>query len=176
MFNRRRRMLTLLALGNSLKAIVDALSEEFHCSKQTIYRDYERMSTWIHAIQQDEKLSAMVYSRLEYLNREAIDLMQGIENKSATARDKFIKIGAMNTCLKITAEQIKLGQELGIIERKPVEVITNALSSMPFVINPDVKRALDESAAEQREQKRLMDEKRLKDASESNQAQANARG
>ncbi len=102
-------MLTLLGLGNSLQVIVSALSKEFNCKEVTVYADYERISTWAPVVEQDQALTVLVKARLDYLNREAMDIMQSIENKGSTVKEKFIKLGAINSVLKITIEQIKLG-------------------------------------------------------------------
>jgi hypothetical protein len=154
LIRRRRRMLTLLGLGNSLQAVVSLLAKEFNCKEVTLYADYERISTWAPVVEQDDALTAMVKARLEYLNREAVDIMQNIENgKASTVKEKFIKLGAINAVLKITVEQIKLGQELGLIERKP-EVIQSAVSiSMPFEAAPEIKAAYAKLAEEQRAEK-----------------------
>jgi hypothetical protein len=153
LIRRRRRMLTLLGLGNSLQAVVTALAKEFNCKEVTLYADYERISTWAPAVEQDEALTAMVKARLDYLNREAVDIMQNIDSKASTVKEKFIKLGAINSVLKITVEQIKLGQELGLIERKP-EVFQSAVSiSMPFEAAPEIKAAYAKLAEEQRAEK-----------------------
>jgi hypothetical protein len=154
LIHRRRRMLTLLGLGNSLQAVVLALAKEFNCKEVTLYADYERISTWAPVVEQDAALTAMVKARLDYLNREAMDIMQNIENgKGSTVKEKFIKLGAINSVLKITVEQIKLGQELGLIERKP-EVFQSAVSvSMPFMASPEIKAAYDREAEKQRAEK-----------------------
>jgi hypothetical protein len=153
LIRRRRRMLTLLGLGNSLQAVVSVLAKEFNCKEVTLYADYERISTWAPAVEQDEALTAMVKARLDYLNREAVDIMQNIDSKASTVKEKFIKLGAINAVLKITVEQIKLGQELGLIERKP-EVIQSAVSlSMPFEAAPEIKAAYAKLAEEQRAEK-----------------------
>ena len=138
---RRRRMLTLLGLGNSLQSVVLALAKEFNCKEATLYADYERIPTWAPIIEQDEILTAMVKARMDYLNREAMDMMHDIENRASTVNEKLIKLGAINSVLKMTVEQIKLGQALGLIERKP-EIIQPPLRlSLPFMMNPDIKAA-----------------------------------
>lgn len=153
LIRRRRRMLTLLGLGNSLQAVVSALAKEFNRKEVTIYADYERISTWAPVVEQDEVLTALIKARLDYLNREALEMMQNIENKGSTVKEKLIKLGAINSVLKITVEQIKLGQELGLIERKP-DVIQSAVSiSMPFEAAPEIKAAYAKLAEEQRAEK-----------------------
>ncbi len=126
LIRRRRRMLTLLGLGNSLQVVVSAIAKEFNCKEVTVYADYERIPTWAPVVEQDQVLTALVKARLDYLSREAMNIMQGIENKGSTVKEKFIKLGAINSVLKITVEQIKLGQALGLIERKP-DVIQSAV-------------------------------------------------
>lgn len=153
LIRRRRRMLTLLGLGNSLQAVVSALAEEFNCKEATLYADYERISTWSPVVELDQALTALVKARLDYLNREALELMQSIQNKGSTVKEKLIKLGAINAALKITAEQIKLGQELGLIERKPEAEVAYGSMSMPFECDPDIKRVLLERAEEQRAEK-----------------------
>lgn len=123
MFKRRQRMVRLIAVGNSLSAVVQTLASEFKCSQKAIYKDYEKMDTWAHSIEQDKQLTTVLRARLDYLNREALGLLSDCgDGRQLSVKEKFVKIGALNTALKITIEQIKLGQELGFIERKP-EVI-----------------------------------------------------
>jgi NADPH-dependent glutamate synthase beta subunit-like oxidoreductase len=144
----------LLAVGNSLSAIVQTLSAEFHVSEWVIYKDHKRMKTWVHAFEQDEALASILRARLDFLNREAMGLLtESDDKKPLSAKDKFVKIGALNTALKITVEQIKVGQELGLIEKKP-EVIQSAVSlSMPFEASPEIKTAYAKFAEEQRAEK-----------------------
>jgi hypothetical protein len=78
------------------------------------------MKTWANAIEQNKQLTTILRARLELLNKEAMIVM--LEATGAAVKDKWVKIGAINTALKITVEQIKLSQELGLIERKPVEI------------------------------------------------------
>jgi hypothetical protein len=160
LIRRRRRMLTLLGLGNSLQSVVSAISKEFNCKEAALYADYERISTWAPVIEQDENLTALVKARMDYLNREAIDMMQCIENRASTVNEKLLKLGAINSVLKITIEQIKLGQTLGLIERKPEILQPPLVLSMPFMMNPDIKAAWDKSNAEQKAQKEAADKAR----------------
>jgi hypothetical protein len=147
-------MVRLIAMGNSLSAVVQALSSEFKCSARAIYKDYKQMNSWAHAIEQDKQLTTILRARLDFLNREAMGLLtEGGDSKSLGVKDKFVKIGALNTALKITVEQIKLAQELGLVERKP-EVIQSAVSlSMPFEASPEIKSAYTKFAQAQRAEK-----------------------
>jgi hypothetical protein len=154
LFKRRQRMVRLIAVGNSLSAVVQTLASEFKCSERAIYKDYEQMTTWAHAIEQDKQLTTILRARLDFLNREAMGLLTDDgDKKSLSVKDKFVKIGALNTSLKITVEQIKLAQELGLVERKP-EVIQSAVSLvMPFEASPEIKAAYAKFAEEQRAEK-----------------------
>jgi hypothetical protein len=147
-------MVRLIAVGNSLSAVVQTLASEFKCSERAVYKDYEKMDTWAHAIEQDKQLTTILRARLDFLNREAMGLLtEGGDNKPLSAKDKFVKIGALNTSLKITVEQIKLAQELGLVERKP-EVIQSAVSlAMPFETSPEIKAAYEKLAETQRAEK-----------------------
>jgi predicted DNA-binding protein YlxM (UPF0122 family) len=145
---RRSRMVNLIAMGNGLDAIVDALSDEFNVSKVAIYADYERMEMWVHDLQADEQLCAKLKQRLEFLNRTAIDMLLDLNSskdgkkRQLTVNEQFVKIGTINAILKVTVEQIKLGQELGLIERKP-EVIQSAVSlSLPFESSPEIQSCI----------------------------------
>jgi predicted DNA-binding protein YlxM (UPF0122 family) len=156
---RRSRMVNLIAMGNGLDAIVDALSDEFKVSKVAIYADYERMEMWVHDLQADEQLCAKLKQRLEFLNRTAIDMLLDLNSskdgkkRQLTVNEQFVKIGTINAILKVTVEQIKLGQELGLIERKP-EVIQSAVSlSLPFESSPEIRAAYVKFAEAQRAEK-----------------------
>ncbi len=154
LFKRRQRMVRLIAVGNNLSAVVQSLASEFKCSERAIYKDYEQMDTWAHAIEQDKQLTTILRARLDYLNREAMGLLtEDGDKKPLSVKDKFVKIGALNTSLKITVEQIRLAQELGLVERKP-EVIQSAVSLvMPFEASPEIKAAYTKFAEEQRAEK-----------------------
>jgi hypothetical protein len=147
-------MVRLIAVGNSLSAVVQTLASEFKCSERAIYKDYEQMNTWAHAIEQDKQLTTILRARLDYLNREAMGMLtESGDGKALSTKDKFVKIGALNTALKITVEQIKVGQELGLIEKKP-EVIQSAVSlAMPFEASPEIKSAYAKFAETQRAEK-----------------------
>jgi hypothetical protein len=147
-------MVRLIAVGNNLSAVVQSLASEFKCSERAIYKDYEQMDTWAHAIEQDKQLTTILRARLDYLNREAMGLLtEDGDKKPLSVKDKFVKIGALNTSLKITVEQIRLAQELGLVERKP-EVIQSAVSLvMPFEASPEIKAAYTKFAEEQRAEK-----------------------
>jgi|GEM_PF-2003255 len=149
-------MLRLLAIGNSLKVVVDTICKEFGVSKQTVYSDYYRMADWVHVLQQDKALSSLVRERLDLLNRELLGLMLEIESvgeKKASIKERFLKVNAAIAALKVVQEQIKLGQNLGLIERKP-EVIQSAVSlAMPFEASPEIRDAYAKFAEAQRAEK-----------------------
>ena len=156
---RRLRMVNLIAMGNGLDAIVDALSSEFKVAKKTIYSDYERMETWVHELQADEQLCVKLKQRLEFLNRTAIDMLLELNSsedgkkRRLTLKEQFVKIGIINAILRVTMAQIRLGQELGLIERRP-EVIQSAVSLvMPFEASPEIKAAYARFAEAQRVEK-----------------------
>lgn len=156
---RRLRMVNLIAMGNGLDAIVDALSAEFKVSRKTIYSDYERMETWVHELQADEQLCAKLKQRLEFLNRTAIDMLLELNSsedgkkRRLTLKEQFVKIGIINAILRVTMAQIRLGQELGLIERRP-EVIQSAVSlSMPFEASPEIQAAYAKFAEVQKADK-----------------------
>ncbi len=118
-------MARLLAMNISLHIVVETLSKEFDVSPRAIYLDHENMHVWSHAIEQDKQLTAIFRARLGLLSREALAMaMEGKESnqKPLTVKDKFVKIGAINSALKVTDREISLAQELGLIERKPLEV------------------------------------------------------
>lgn len=120
LFRRRLRMARLLAMHTSLHVVVETLSKEFGVTPRAIYKDHECMHVWSHAIEQDKQLTAIFRARLGLLSREA--LAMAMENKGQNVKDKFVKIGAINSALKVTDREISLAQELGLIERKPLEV------------------------------------------------------
>ena len=85
------------------------------------------MNEWVHVLQQDKQLCSLVRERLDLLNRELLGMMLEIESvgeKKASVKERFLKVNAAIAALKVVQEQIKLGQNLGLIERKPEEVIT----------------------------------------------------
>lgn len=153
-FRRRLRMLRLLAMGTNLNVVVEAISKEFGVSPKSIYHDNAYMQTWAKSVDQNKQLATILNARLELLNKEAMTLM--LDSTGKTAKDKFVRIGAINAALKITSEQIRLGQELGYIERAPLE-IQNMTYPIPWSCDPEMKRAILESAELQREEKAKAD-------------------
>ena len=156
LFRRRQRMLRLLAIGNSLKVVVETISKEYNVPKKTVYSDYYNMQKWAHILQQDKQLCSLVRERLDLLNRELLGMMLEIESvgeKKASVKERFLKVNAAVAVLKVVQEQIKLGQNLGLIEKKP-EVIQSAVSlSMPFEASPEIKAAYTKFAEAQRADK-----------------------
>lgn len=170
LFRRRQRMLRLLAVGNSLKVVVETISSEFNVPKKTVYSDHSRMNEWVHDLQQDKQLSSLVRERLDLLNRELLSLMLEIDatgEKKASIKERFLKVNAAIAALKVVQEQIKLGQNLGLIERKPEEVITYGSIGMPFACDPEIKKALVAESERQAQQRKLENERRAaEDAAE----------
>ena len=120
LFRRRLRMSRMLAMNNSLHVVVETLSKEFDVTPQAIYHDHANMHVWSHEIEQDKQLTAILRARLGLLSREALSLAMDTSGKNV--KDKFVKIGAINSALKVTDREISLAQELGLVERKPLEV------------------------------------------------------
>jgi hypothetical protein len=100
LFRRRLRMARLLAMHTSLHVVVETLSKEFGVSPAAIYKDHVSMHVWSHAIEQDKQLTGILRARLGLLSREALAL--AMENKGQNVKDKFVKIGAINSALKVT--------------------------------------------------------------------------
>jgi hypothetical protein len=94
-------------------------------------------------------LTFILRERLEILFREAIEI---VLNESIN--NDYVKIAAINTALKITKEQIKLGFALGLIKRKAPEINQNPPLRMPFEFNPVIMQALAESVKQQRAEKK----------------------
>ena len=163
-FRRRQRMVRLFAIGNGLKVVVETISKEFDIPKKTVYSDHSRMNEWVHDLQQDKQLSSLVRERLDLLNRELLGLMLEIDSvgeKKASVKERFLKVNAAIAALKVVQEQIKLGQNLGLIERKPEEVITYGSIGMPFACDPEIKKALVAETERQAEQRKLENERRV---------------
>jgi hypothetical protein len=112
----------MLAMNNSLNVIVETLSKEFNVTPAAIYHDHANMNVWSHVVEQDKQLTIILRARLELLSREAMALVMENKGGQLNAKDKFVKIGAINSALKVTDREISLAQELGLIERKPLEV------------------------------------------------------
>jgi hypothetical protein len=56
-------MLALLALSNNLTEVVKTVAQEFGCTEVTVYADYERLKTWVHALEQDAQLEGILRTR-----------------------------------------------------------------------------------------------------------------
>jgi predicted nucleic acid-binding protein len=152
LFRRRLRMARLLAMNTSLNVVVETLSKEFNVTTKAIYKDHVNMDVWSHAIEQDKQLTAILRARLGLLSREALTL--AMENKGQlTVKDKFVKIGAINTALKVTDREIQYAQELGLIERKPLEINEKLSVVTPFEADPMLREALLDSIVKQKAEK-----------------------
>jgi hypothetical protein len=150
-------MLNLMGINNNLQLVAETIAKEYGGSVAAIIKDWQRQQNWVPVIEQKKEMASIMNARLEYLNRASLELLQSVQNTGASVKEKFVKIGAINACLRVTAEQIKLGMNLGHIERQPIEIITNDLS-MPYEFEPNVKLLIDDAAAKLVEQKRLIDE------------------
>lgn len=120
-------MLRLLALGNNLSAVIPVVSREFECSQAVVYKDYERMSTWVKIFVHDNQLTILLRVRLDILIQEEMKIIL-----DESIRNPYVKIAAINAALKITKEQIKLGIALGLIKRKPFRGESASFSAYAF--------------------------------------------
>jgi hypothetical protein len=150
-------MLRLLAVGNGLKVVVDTISKEFGVPKSTVYTDHSRMADWVPVLHQNKQLVSLVRERLDLLNRELLGLMLEIEAtgiKKASVKERFLKVNAAIAALKVVQEQIRLGQNLGLIERKPEVVISQNLSlNTPCEADPVLRQALEFEVEKQKAEK-----------------------
>ncbi len=92
----------MLAMNTSLNVIVETLSKEFNVTPAAIYHDHANMHVWAHGVEQDKQLTSIFRARLELLNREAMALAMENKGGQLNTKDKFVKIGAINTTLKVT--------------------------------------------------------------------------
>lgn len=172
LFKRRQRMLRLLAVGTSPKVVVEILNKEFDVPKKTIYADYYKINDWAHIMQQDDQLSSILREHLDLLSRELLGVMLEsgpFGDKKSCVKERVLKVNAANAALKVVQEQIKLGQNLGLIERKPEEALIYGAVGMPFACDPEIKKALIAETKRQAQQRELEDKGRIDDAAESDQ-------
>jgi hypothetical protein len=150
-------MLRLLAMGYAKDVVFERVAQEFGCKVWVVAKDYQRMPTWIHSIEQNEQLCHILRERLDLFNREAFGLMLDWDKKDLSVTEKFVKIAALNCALKITVEQIKLAQLLGLIECR-AEVVENKVSlNMPFMAIPEIAAAYAQLAQVQAAEKAALD-------------------
>ena len=161
----------LLAAGNSLNVVVSTVSKEFGCSESAIYRDYANISQWAGEFNQDKQAVSVLRVRLETLFRDSVEARNEAGEKNLCA-----KIGAINSALKITKEQIKLAAILGLLESKPVEVAQSFPTSMPFEALPEIKEAFRRAAEAQKAENAQKAEKAKKDAKDQEETSESAAG
>lgn len=137
-------MAKLLAMGNPITSVVPSISEEFGCSPEAVYRDYRNMDQWGKKCGQGIQLSVVLNSRLDILNRTAMENVLGAKKPIEQAR-------ALEVALKITKEQIKLEAEKKD-ESNSVNVFENRPLDMPFACDPEIKRILIEKSRQQQEE------------------------
>ena len=142
-------MLHLLALyGNKKAAVITTVSEEFNCSKKSVHRDLKNILQWYPKYIINDALYPIIQTQLEILKRQIWELIAQDNDKNPT-----VKIDAINTSLKITQEQTKLGETLGAITRKPVEVTQTRTVTLPFEALPEIKEAYAKLAAQAKAEK-----------------------
>jgi hypothetical protein len=122
LFRRRLKMLRMLAMGYSPSVVVETLCKENNCTPQTIYRDYANMHLWAHVVDQDKVLTSILRARLDHINSEVLALKMENTGTQLSTKDRFVKLDAVKSALNGMVEQIRLVQELGLVERKPLEV------------------------------------------------------
>lgn len=189
LFNRRKRMLTLLAARNKPSYVFKAVAEEFKVPIATVRRDYYNMIVvrkkqkdgtikecpgWLHIVQQQEIAAAIAQENMDIGVRIATETLLNIQplrpGAQLTLKQQFLKLQALNVYIRANVEDYKFKQSIGQITRKPEEVINHDYSiGMPFACDPEIKRVLLERAEEQRKQKELREQQRTKDAAESSQ-------
>jgi hypothetical protein len=135
---RRLKMLRMLARGYSPSAVVEALSKEYNCSAAAICRDNARLNVWAHVVGQDMESTIILRTILNEANGEA---------------------------LKVTAAQIGLIQELGLLGRKRWNTKEKLSVATPFEADPMLREALLESIAKQKAEKVERDAAKPSDAS-----------
>jgi biotin operon repressor len=139
-------MLQLLALGNTLHSVIVAVSQEFGCSQNTVYKDYQNMEHWGKKFRQDKQTSFVLHARLELLNRTATDNM-------LNAKTSPDKVRAANLVLKITQEQKRIENEVESQKSSPKGFAGNISLRMPFEYDPLIKQAYLDEEAKQRAQR-----------------------
>jgi hypothetical protein len=145
----RRRVahLKLLGAGNSLQTIVQTLTREFNCSEKAIYSDNKRIAEWSPIVGEDEKTLPEIKARYRLVNRVAINLML-----DEAVKNGFVKVAAIHAVLKLTRDQIKLWQDLGLITRAPI-TIKDLSTTTPFESDPVLREALELSIEKQKAEK-----------------------
>lgn len=140
---RRLKMAKLLAFGNTLPTVTDAISKEFGCTPQTVYRDYQKMPKWNKKLYQ-QKPSIILMHRLNLLNRFAMDNL--FDAKKSSDKSK-----AVSVLLKIVREQIRLEKETDLFQEDPFDIYKPL--SMPYECDPVIKELLEAEAEKQRKEK-----------------------
>jgi len=119
---RRLKMLRMLAMGYSPSVVVETVSKENDCTPRMIYHDYANMHVWAHVVEQDKLLNSILRARLDHINSEVLALKMENTGTQLSTKDRFVKLDAVKSALKIMVEQLRLVQELGLVERKPLDV------------------------------------------------------
>ncbi len=141
-YERRKRTLHLLSICDSKTAAVQIVAREFNCPESTIWSEIRNMKNWSGALKYEEALAERIAARMEFLNTEANMLILDDKPKAQlTPQDKFAKIGALNTSLRITVEEKRFGQELGWIERKPEQFDIKQSIELPFWSLPEITQS-----------------------------------
>jgi hypothetical protein len=160
LYQRRYRMLKLIALGSSLPSVISAISQEFECSEKTVYKDYQTMDQWGKKLRQDKQLEYLLYARLDLLNRTATEIM-------LSAKKYPDKVRAGTLVLKVTQEQKKLETILEA-QKAGSHTLKSLSTKMPFEDNPLIKQAYLEEERKQRANATLRAEKDAKGKAEPN--------
>ena len=149
LFRRRRDMLRLLSMGNSTLAVFSNLSEVYGVSKAAIRRDYNRMDTWLPEFL---VLQGVLVTRLDMINREAMDKMVNSKNES-------IGIRAGELALKATMSQSKLVMEYQNGRNKSFDPASLSITT-PFEADPILRQALEFEIEKQKAEKEAREKAR----------------
>lgn len=161
LFNRRKRMLTLLGARNKPSSVFKVVAEEFKVPVDVIRKDYQRMKKWTHAITQEEQATAIALECMEFGVRQAVDLLLSIQpekpGEQLTIKQGFLKVAAINAYTKAIVEENHFKQTLGVISRKPEEIITRDVKDLEALIQFS-REAKDSGEAEQAVEQEADDE------------------
>ncbi len=138
LFNRRKRMLTLLGARNKPSAVFKVIAEEFKIPISVVRSDYYRMKKWTHTVTQEEQATAIALECMDFGVRQAVDLLLSIQPEEPGGRlsikQGFLKVAAINAYTRAVVEENHFKQTLGVISRRPEEIITREVKDLEALI------------------------------------------
>lgn len=136
-------MLHLTIVGMEVSEAVEKVSEEFKCSKRTVWRDWKMRNQWIPFLvkidpEEKERVVWDALASLAEAKQEAYNTYLAVEGMA--------RVAAVRVYLEAVKAEVEMRQKLGLLPTEPLKVQHRIvmLKGRFVEIGPDGKPILDE--------------------------------